>query len=134
MDANLDHARTLVAACRQALDAALKRLAGDSAKDGRVDLDVAGPAVSERPDDLVEKVGHGYPRRHGVGLRRHQVADPAVAQGLLDEHHARFGRCRLDQEPAEEHEPQSSRRGPGEEIEESHHRQETAKSPPGARR
>jgi (2S)-methylsuccinyl-CoA dehydrogenase len=38
MDASLDHARTLVDACRQALDTALARLAAGSAKDGRIDL------------------------------------------------------------------------------------------------
>jgi (2S)-methylsuccinyl-CoA dehydrogenase len=40
MDASLDSARTLVAACRGVVDAAAARLARDSAKDGRVDVEL----------------------------------------------------------------------------------------------
>ena len=38
MDATIDHARTLVSACRQVIDAATARLAQDSSKDGRIDI------------------------------------------------------------------------------------------------
>ena len=38
MDVSLDQARSLIAACRAVVDGATKRLAADSAKDGRVDL------------------------------------------------------------------------------------------------
>ncbi|HVM19136.1 MAG TPA: acyl-CoA dehydrogenase family protein [Egibacteraceae bacterium] len=38
MDVTLDHARTLITACRAVVDGAAARLAADSTKDGRVDL------------------------------------------------------------------------------------------------
>ena len=40
MDVTLDHARTLVADCRAVVDAAAARLAADSAKDGRIDIEL----------------------------------------------------------------------------------------------
>jgi (2S)-methylsuccinyl-CoA dehydrogenase len=40
VDASLDQARTLVAACREVIDAATARLAADSATDGRIDVEL----------------------------------------------------------------------------------------------
>ncbi|MGH3664839.1 MAG: hypothetical protein ACRDU8_01890, partial [Egibacteraceae bacterium] len=40
MDVALDQARTLTDACRQVVAAASRRLAADSAKDGRVDVEL----------------------------------------------------------------------------------------------
>ena len=40
MDVSLDQARTLVMACRRVVDAAARRLAEDSAKDGRIDVEL----------------------------------------------------------------------------------------------
>jgi (2S)-methylsuccinyl-CoA dehydrogenase len=40
VDASLEHARTLVTACRSVVDGATRRLASDSAKDGRVDIEL----------------------------------------------------------------------------------------------
>ncbi len=40
MDVTLDQARSLISACRAAVDVATRRLADDSAKDGRVDIEL----------------------------------------------------------------------------------------------
>ncbi len=40
MDATIEHARILTSACREVVDAATARLAADSAKDGRIDLEL----------------------------------------------------------------------------------------------
>jgi (2S)-methylsuccinyl-CoA dehydrogenase len=40
VDAALEHARTLVTACRSVVDGAARRLAADCAKDGKVDTEL----------------------------------------------------------------------------------------------
>ena len=40
MDVSLDHARSIVTACRRTVDAATQRLATDASKDGRVDVEL----------------------------------------------------------------------------------------------